>query len=285
MKVSVIAYCFPDYMMEILSDGLVRLLGRENIHFQFNEAAPPDCMRAPIYQSLRQPNRFDLYDGDVLIISTRSGVNRLSDWISKTGKKSVAAIDGEDDMTVRDDFRRVSKVYFKREVALNSPFVGVRPLVFGAIPELVPTMERTRKVAFLGKVTSLARQEIWSVLTGLGLPSQEPLRSKEKYNEVLASSLVGISVRGAGWDTYRYWENAYFGCAPLCERSKIQVPENFVEGQEAIFFDGIPDFQSKLKMLLDDPARAKSLGIAAQRACHGRHLSINRARTVLEALS
>lgn len=285
MKISVIAYCFPDYMMEILSDGLVRLLGRKNIHFQFNEASPPDCMRAPIYQSLKQPNSFGLYEGDALIISTRSGVNRLSDWLSRTGKKPSVAIDGEDDMTVRDDFRLAAKVYFKREVALYNKFTGIRPLVFGAIPEPLPILERTRPVAFLGKVTSQARQEIWNVLTGMGLPSQEPARSKEKYNEVLASSLVGISVRGAGWDTYRHWENAYFGCAPLCERPKIQVPDNFIDGQEALFFDGLPDFQFKLKGLLNDPARAKALGVAAQQACQKRHLSVNRAKTVLESIS
>lgn len=285
MKVSVIAYCFPDYMMEILSDGLIRLLGRENIHFQFNEAFPPDCMRAQIYQLLKQPNRFDLYDGDALIISTRSGINRLSDWISRTGKSHVAVIDGEDDMTIRNDFRVASRVYFKREIALNTQFPGVRPLLFGAIPEPIPTVERTRKVAFLGKVTSQARQEIWNVLSSLGLPAQEPLRAKEKYNEALASSLVGISVRGAGWDTYRHWENAYFGCAPLCERPKIQVPENFVDGKEAIFFDGIQDFQIKLQFLLSDPERTKAIGAVAQKACQGRHLSTHRAKTVLEAIS
>ena len=287
MKLSVIAYCFPDYMMEILSDGLIRVLGRENIHFKFNEAFPPDCMRARIYERLREPNRFDLFDGDALVISTRSGAPKLSEWLSRAGfKKKVAVIDGEDDTTIRSDFRSMATVYFKREVLIDSQKVDrVRPLTFGAIPEEVPVVERTRNLAFLGKPTSPIREEIWKILSEMNLPSCEPLRNKEKYNEALASSLIGISAKGAGWDTYRHWENAYFGCAPLCERPKIYVPGNFEDGLEAVFFDGIPDFRQKLSGLLSDIPKAKSIGKNASEGCRARHLSIHRAKTVLEAIA
>jgi hypothetical protein len=282
MKVSVIAYCFPDYLMEILSDGLIRLLGRENVSFDANHATPQDSMRAPIYEKIRAPNAFGPYGGDVLVASTRSGTDRIRDWMGKTGRRRVAVIDGEDDSILRGDFMALASVYFKREIPLSShlPAGNIRPLPFGAIPEEIPVVERSRAVTFLGKRTDQMREGVWQALG-----SREEFIGKDEYNKALASSVIGVSVRGAGWDTYRYWETAYFGCALLAQFPAIHVPGNFEDGREAVFWRSVSEFKSKLDLLLSDRKRALEIGQAGRAAVLERHLSTHRAKTVLEAVS
>jgi hypothetical protein len=91
-------------------------------------------------------------------------------------------------------------------------------------------------------------------------------------------------VRGAGWDTYRYWEIPFFGSVLLSQRIPVAIPDNFVEDTEAVFFDTIPEFAAKLIWLLDHPADAERIAKAGQQKCMARHLSTHRATTVLEAI-
>jgi hypothetical protein len=268
--------------MDIVSDGLLRLLGRQNLHIAYNRATPPDYIRGELYKQFRQPNTFDFFDGDAIVISTRSQKTLITDWLRRTSKsKRIAVLDGEDDMTIRNDFRSIAAVYFKRELTRLRD--NIKPLPFGAFPEEYQEgVERNRPVSFRGIMRTDLRRQISEYLARRQFQEDLKILPKEAYNRSLLASRVGVSAAGAGWDTYRYWEVAYFGCALLSQRLPILIPDNLIDGVEVVFFDTIEDFKVKLDRLLSDGDGTRRLGSAARSACLSRHLSINRAKVVLE---
>jgi hypothetical protein len=206
--------------------------------------------------------------------------------MKRTGRKKVVVLDGEDGLELNGIHKEVP-VYFKREFLRSNYYPSnVKPLPFGAIPEVLPGhVDLKQEVFFRCHETHSFRGEIKRTIEGMGFPVSSSRIEKKEYNELLMSSLIGVSTRGNGWDTYRYWETAFFGVALLSQRLEIVVPDDFEEGKEARFFTGVDEFKLKLKHMLADPARTMAMGQAARKKCLERHLSIHRARTVLEALA
>lgn len=286
MRVSVYSTGSPDYLVDIVADGLIRLLGRDNVHLRYNRTSTDDTTKSQLFHGFSTPNKIDFLDTDILVASTRSKHEDIAAWVRETRGRAVAILDGEDDVVVRQSHYAVATLYFKRECLLSvNRLDRVRPLPFAAIPEAIPEPPmRDIRVSFAARYTSPIRGDILRTLQTMGVQPDAALRSKKEYNSILARSMIGVSARGIGWDTYRYWETAYFGCALLSQRLQIVIPGNFVDNTEAIFFDGMGDFRKKLDALLGDPARALALGKSVRNACVDRHLSIHRAKTVLESV-
>lgn len=61
----------------------------------------------------------------------------------------------------------------------------------------------------------------------------------DAYRRSLAGARCGISIRGGGWDTIRYWEIPGFGSCLVSERvgERIRIIDDFKNGEEALFFD------------------------------------------------
>lgn len=285
MKVGVISCGSPDYLIDIVTDGLIRLLGRQSLSLVYNVRGNAGGSYAHLLEGFQGPEPFDINDAEVLIASTRSS-GLAKDWEKKNGKtKPIAFLDGEDVDQIHGHLFNHCKVYFKREYIKGRIYpANVRPLPFAAIPEpLIDGVEVMRKVFYSGNITHHFRSEIETALKECGfLPAG--IQAKAAYNKCLMESLVGVAARGCGWDTYRFWEIPYFGACLLSQRPGIVIPQEFIDGQEAIYYDTTADFKLKLKALLEDPSKAVQIGDAGHKACMERHLSIHRAKTVLDAL-
>ena len=290
MRVAVVSLGSPDYLPDIVADGLIRLLGRNNVHLYFGKTSLASDIRYTHLMNgfFSEPNSFQLLEADMLVISNRSGAEIARTWITQTGKHAVAFLDGEDDAGIRENLRGLSKIYFKREYLTGHPYpANVRPLPFAALPE-EPTdrvpIERT--VFFMGHYADHpVRKKIGDRLAQMGFPIANATWPKADYNRALRGSMIGVSVRGWGWDTYRYWEIPYFGTCLLSEAMPIEIPGNFKDGEEAVFYTDENDMALKLCKLLAEPERAKDIGARGRAACLDRHLSIHRAKTVLEAMA
>lgn len=286
MKAAVISNGSPDYLVDIVTDGLIRLLGRDKVHLRYNQTSTADPYRSQLMSGFGGQNKIDFLESNILVASVRTRPEDIEAWKKETQGGRVAIVDGEDDPEIRAPHYGVAFVYFKREFLQGAGYPKlVRPLPFAAIPEDRPEAPvRDIPITFAVGITSPIRIEILKTLQTMSVKVDTVMRVKREYNSILSRSVIGISARGAGWDTYRYWETAYFGCALLSQRMAIAIPENFVDGTEAVFFDGIDDFKKKLEGLLADPARAAAIGSASRDACMNRHLSIHRAKTVLESV-
>jgi hypothetical protein len=284
MKIGVMSRGSPDYLIDIVADGLSRLFGIRELSFDYVSANAWSDSFMPLRKHFAGSRSFDLKEADVLVASVRS-LAAADEWLKATGKK-VVMIDGEDDPFIREPWPSRAAVYFKREYLKGRSYPpNIRPLPFAAIPEEVPEIqEATNEVFFMAHESHPFRREVANALHGMGHQSKERME-KDGYNKLLASSRIGVSVRGAGWDTYRYWETPYMGAALLSQRLGIVVPDDFKENEEAVYFETVDDFETKLKRMLSDKKRTEAMRMAGRRACMERHLSTHRARTVIDAIS
>jgi hypothetical protein len=287
VNVAVVSGGSPDYLIDIVADGLIRLLGRGCVHLDYRIGGWNwDLRVTQLFEGFEGFNVFAAAEAECLITSTRVDCGVIDRWKALTGRTAVAVLDGEDDDVIREPFAARAKAYFKREYLRGCSYPAhVHPLPFAAIPEeRMDGTRKTRPVFFRATATHPLRAAVADQIRALGFEVNGTALPKPAYNELLAASIVCPSVRGAGWDTYRYWEIPLFGGVLLSQKLPIAIADDFVDGEEALFFETIPEFAARLAWLLDHPADAERIARAGQQKSAARHLSIHRAATVLDAL-
>jgi hypothetical protein len=177
----------------------------------------------------------------------------------------------------------------RREIAVaTSRFRGVVPLPFGIIDTgFEPRAEKDVDVAFLASPTSPERVRVAEELRALereGAVVESATNANLPwldYIELLSRSRIAVSVRGLGYDTYRYWEIPYAGALLLSEPVQTIIPDNFVDGREAVFAP-VDRLAERARELLGQDNRA--IAEAGRQKLLALHTSVHRARTVLERL-
>jgi hypothetical protein len=150
-----------------------------------------------------------------------------------------------------------------------------------------PRAERDVDVAFLASPTSPERARVAEALRELerdGAVVQSATAANlpwTDYIELLSRSRIAVSVRGLGFDTYRYWEIPYAGALLLSETPRTIIPDNFVDGREAVFAP-VERLAARARELLNEDTGA--VAEAGRKKLLARHTSVQRAGTVLERL-
>jgi hypothetical protein len=285
-KIAVVSGGSPDYLVDIVADGLIRLLGRDKVHLRFNQFAPWPGFAQTLHGFESDASTID--ECGVLIASVRSDLDAL---LKSRAGKLVAVIDGEDDAHLRSKWIEFSDLYFKRECLRGESLPPkVRSLSFAAVPEEIERAKDRDVEVFFASGDShedrktvrriLSQEKMWN--TSVGHLYEY---THEAYMTMLGRSRIGVNVRGAGWDTYRYWEIAWSGALLLSQRLGIQIDDDFVPNVEAVYFNGAEDCVRIAKTLLTDEARRTDIAARGLEAVRTRHLSTHRATKVLDMLS
>ena len=190
----------------------------------------------------------------------------------------------------------------RRQIAVAR--VGVDklvPLPFCAVPVGFPAATaRTHDVTFLGAATNPLRGALVEDIRRLEtdgydvLVPADPLTEEDRYRfdirlpwtsymEALSASKVALSVRGNGFDTYRYWEIPYAGALLLAETPRTVIPDNFVDGVEAVFAE--PRELTAVARRLARSDEREQIAAAGHEKLLSKHLSRHRAEKVLEQLA
>jgi len=177
----------------------------------------------------------------------------------------------------------------RREIAIaTGRSRAVVPLPFGIVDTgFEPRGEKDVDVAFLASPTSPERARVAEELRQLerdGAVVQSATAANLPwfdYIELLARSRIAVSVRGLGYDTYRYWEIPYAGALLLSEPPRIVIPGNFVDGREAVFAP-VERLAERARELLNQ--NTHPIAEAGRQKLLARHTSVHRAQTVLERL-
>jgi hypothetical protein len=285
---------------------------------RYRGAEPPSDARAPFLYFDLPPHPGGTLDelvewSDAIVMpSLRDGA--LPHVRAALDKRPTAFVDGEDHPYVRG-IRSHVDLYFKREALVSAPWLRTRmparrlyhrvsgnayghdplrrhvavagagntiPLPFGIVDVgYEPPREQEYDVAFLARATSPERGRVLAVLESLGLrvATGGDLGWRE-YMDTLARSRVGISVRGLGYDTMRYWEIPYAGTALLAETPRTVIPGNFRDGEEALFAP-VDALAARVETAL---ARADELAARGRGALLARHTSVHRAQAILDRL-
>jgi Glycosyl transferases group 1 len=165
----------------------------------------------------------------------------------------------------------------------------LRPLPFGWVGPLPEPQPKEFDVTFLNRPTSPQRAVVRAQLERLAADGVRVRLLAEgesldwwSYMDILARSRIGVSVRGLGYDTFRYWEIPAAQALLLAETPRIVIPGNFVDGREAVFAP-VDRLVERIPGLLADGTEAIA------RAGHERlleaHTSVQRGQTVLDAIA
>lgn len=285
-----------NYQEDLIHEGLDELLGPDNVwcypykdysRFQYNlyEAAEPDAPhRQPLQpdQILAERDRFDA----VVVGSVRpEAVELWREWQGLFPPLPVALLHGEEVEGWPGGLRYTHRFKMQLYPAEHSEDLSPLPLAAASRAMMPAEVERDIDVSFVMRPTveirlwcaELLRRAGHMVLLGADLP-------REQFCWLLNRSRIAISLRGVAWDTFRYWEIPYHGALLLSEPLPIVLPDNFVDGESAVFFRGPADLLDQIDTLLADPARLERIAANGRRLAHEKHTTLARARYLLTQL-
>ncbi|MCL6581414.1 MAG: glycosyltransferase [Firmicutes bacterium] len=286
-----------NFLEDILHEGLDEVLGPERVwcfpykdysSFQYN-LYPPSPDQPPHREPVSLTQLLDQRDRVAGVIVGSVRVPAVEAWQAIQdyfAGRPVALVNGEE--TRPPYWPPVSRtVRFKMDLLPAEMAPDLLPLPLAAppramLPEEVP---RDIDVSFVARPTTEARRryaevlerEGFLVILGEGVP-------REQFCWILNRSKISVSLRGAAWDTFRYWEIPYHGALLMSERLPVIIPDDFVDGESAVFFDSPEDMLARIRALLGDPGRLARIAANGRRLCREKHTAAARARYVLERM-
>lgn len=303
-RLLILTHDYSDYGMDTLYDGLCCLLGPENVveypwkptlHGKglekannypcfFNHESRPRSVHE-IISELKE-NRFDVIIFADVVQLTHSEEVKL---FMEAGKHlPVVLYDTWDNsytslQTVFEYLGRTSvDLFFKREMLEGLDYgPGSYPLPFGYPDRRIPYGEadadRNVDIFWAGKrIWGLRPIYIPRIEKCLGLKFDQ-VYPQEEYSKRIRSARIGLSFFGSGFDTVRYWELPAHGTMLLAERPPIRIPNNFKDGETAVFFDDLPELEEKLNYYLSHPADVARIATAGHQHFKSHHTTACRA--------
>lgn len=225
----------------------------------------------------------------------------------------VAFIDGGDRPEVGGDLKRLGgwnlfleagrkrpfDLVFKREMVEGETYPeNTHPLPFSFNFDRLPgkaTASLKYQVSFWAVESNPARTKALELLedrfdcrangTVRNQVFSKYKRRGRRYLEELAACAVVLNLPGAGWDTLRYWEAPALGRFMISMRPRIAIPDNFVDGKEAVFCrDDLADLVDLCQRYLNDPEKREAMAKAAKEKARKKHSDVARANYILEVL-
>ena len=260
-------------------------LGKNDYDAVILGAAKPDALLtlAPVLESLRAP-WFFVDGGDRQDIGgdfeREGGKESLELFRSLCRKKRPAAI-------------------FKREIPKGLKTEGVFPLQFSFNPSritpLAPTAEKDHKVIFWAVESSEPRKKAFKLLQGKydcdengSVPGRKASKytfKGDSYFRALNRTRIVLNLRGAGFDTLRYWEVPASGSLLLSEEPTIGIPDDFTHGKNAVFCrNDLSDMTSLIDHYLAHEDEALGIPREGQKHLLAHHTHRHRAEFILEVM-
>jgi hypothetical protein len=228
---------------------------------------------------------FDSYD-HIIVNSPWFDPEEVFPAVIKRAAKRMVFIDGHDDPFVRRavdvsthyfkreilgpvdlvkwslSMRNVKKFYFLSKYAaihgrFNSPHVfssrRLYPINFSVVPHEFPNnIERDIDVSLLVTPYTRFRKRFSAVFESvakrndLKYVSAPGNLAPTDYIKTILRSKVIVSVPGSSYDIFRYWEVPFYGRCMMSLKLPITIPNNFIDGESAVFFRGTSDFETRL---------------------------------------
>ena len=298
-----------NYGLDVLYHGLKALLGEERVcEYPFK----PTLHGAPDEQFGHYPCLFKHagkpLELEEVLAQLRAGEYGVLIWgdteqflpaalareiFQAAGTAHVAMVDMQDDCA--DHWEMLRAAYglnalppcFKREclraVRYSAP---TQPLPFAYPDEMVAAeigAHRETPIFWAGQRGWGLRDVFLPVLEARGIPTSHNF-SQAEYRAALRDAQVCLSLGGAGFDTVRYWEAPAQGALLLSETLPIQLPHDFEDMRDAVFFSTPAELQERLDFLAAHPQSVGEMRLAGWARLRRHHTATARARQLLSAL-
>lgn len=270
MKLLFVTHPYPNYVPDLLLHGLRKLLGANVVDYPrkaclyegiLGLGICPDSQRCPGWfpddgsdidrSEILSKAKNGFFDMVVCDFRAASELyQQLGDW-----PKKFVIIDGEDHP---QKIKPGPFLVCRRETD-GSDYSIPLPM---ALPEEIfnwiatyDEMPKRFTVGFLGSSFNDGRQLIAeeisrhypdALLSASEVPSPDnPLPTgrlnRDHYYQKLQQCQVVLSLAGAGYDTFRFWEHAACNAIHVAPRLPLFIPNAFNEKEEILHFDGTAD--------------------------------------------
>jgi len=314
-NVAIISGGSPDYLIDIVADGMVRFLGHEKLYIKYfwlRPGAREDRRFRHLYAStISHENRISFSECEALIASVRVPI----EWIARYKQRGgiVAILDGEDSGELKDKYLKLADAYFKRECFLSGEYpvkvfnvprgrrfvpcyhkkypANVFDLPFAVVPVICSSgdgdVQKTGNVFFAGGAGQKIRRQLEEMIVGIvGNSTCMPnVLNMEEYAREVRRHWICVAPRGSGWDTYRYWEIPYFGSVLLCQKSELKIEDDFVHGESCLKFSTVGEAKSLIEEFLQKKDKLSYIASKGKELVMSKHLSVHRAMKVWKIIN
>jgi spore maturation protein CgeB len=111
-------------------------------------------------------------------------------------------------------------------------------------------------------------------------------RRGKAYLKELGRCKINLSFRGGGFDTLRYWEVPAVGSMLLSEEADIEIPNNFINEESAIFCStDLSDLIDKAEYYLKHEEKRKLIAKNGFNHLSKYHTDVERAQSILSTIN
>lgn len=283
----------PNETMDLLADGFMRWLGKEQVRLRFKFSGGRANLKFqnfhPVYAWADQDAcTWPEEAADLAILSIRTPAEWAEELAPKLRCPSVSINDDDHPAHMWGHCKKPMLLFVKEchgTEGFDSPEL-VRPLPYGVIPEpigvLPPWKTRTTSIFFAGLMRNERRTQVFKMITELGGVARKSTEPHTGYTQELANTKIGVSPRGGASDNYRSWEICYWGGALVAQKFTHIVPNNLIHGTEALWYTEMDECQHYLEDLLKHPDKAEAMAKAGRAKVLAYHTNVHRAMYVVQ---
>jgi Glycosyl transferases group 1 len=305
MKVLVLCHPYPNFVPDLLLHGLRKLLGDDVVEYPRKDA---------LYEGILGQPYLDKVDGlmaddsevdrseigakmsrgffDIVICDIRAFRDNSS--FLENNACPLAIVDGEDTPA---PIKPGNYVILRRETDGSDFSV---PLQMALPAEVMDWIDRHRakpknhSIGFLGMrstdtpdrnalLDELVRLFPDSLIDSWERPSGT-WRGRDGYYRDLQSCKIALSLPGAGYDTFRYWENAACNVVHVAKKIPLLIPNDFRSGREIVRFVGIDDLARSVERVLSGAIEWQEFAERSRERLRHYHTTERRARATIDRL-
>ena len=181
-----------------------------------------------------------------------------------------------------------ARLYFKREYkGRHQRNKRIIPLSMCYSEKYIPTSidgERIIPLFWAGGQNSY-RQDCLKVALEFDRHIYGANMAQPVYAAQLLQTRIGLSLKGFGWDTVRYYEVPAHGALLLAQRPKIFIANPFIDGETAVLFDTPEQLRGLLHFLIRHPDYVDKVRLQGHAWLKKYHTSTMRATQLLERIA
>jgi len=315
MKVLFITHTYPNYVVDLLLHGLRKLLGENVVDYPRKDCVYEGVLGLGICPPEQRSNNWFPDDTGIdrqdietklatgffdYVVSDIRNMELANKLLNGAKYKGLAIIDGEDHPV---NMTPGPFLFFQRET--DGTQYGI-PLPMSMPEEIlleISEFKHEPKRYSIGFIGSLSDQEgyrekiVHSLMKhfpdGLfklsGIASQveqspQGRLGKKAYYQSLQQCEMLLTLRGAGFDTFRYWEHMACHAVSLVEKMPLFVPYAFKHDVHQQVFSSEKQLITQVESLLSNKQRLQEIMTAAREKLIKSHLTIHRAKYLIDRL-
>ena len=313
MKILFLTHPYPNYVPDLLLHGLRKLLGPDVIDFPRKDCLYDGILGLGVCPEDQKCPGWFPHDGDTIdrtdiwtkvktgyfdsVVCDARALPAMTGNLNKWPAR-CAIIDGEDKP---HPLPPGPYVVFRRETD-GSDYSIPLPM---ALPEELLTwissydqMPKRFSIGFLGSCNDGARRELVERLASrfhdtlfqaTSIPSLEsPLPQgrfgRDAYYRALQQCRMVLTLAGAGFDTFRFWENAACNAIHLCPVLPLFVPDDFRHGVHILRFADTNELLRQIENTLSNWETHRAMIARGRYHLTQRHLTTHRGTYFLDRL-